>query len=87
MLYGWNHSGRPLPETSHLIPFGRQDFGPGDLGLALEEMEDGVYALSLDAFSAAPEGPAGQGLECSAADPAENIRIVIEAGQMRVERP
>jgi len=87
MLYGWNHSGRPLPESSHLIPFRRQDFGPGDLGLALEEMEDGVYALSLDAFSTAPEGTAGQGLECSAADPGENIRIVIEGGQMRVEKP
>jgi hypothetical protein len=87
MLYGWNHSGRPLPETSHLIPFRRQDFGPSDLGLTLEEMEDGVYALSLNAFSTAPEGTAGQGLECSAADPAENIRIVIEGGQMRVEKP
>jgi hypothetical protein len=87
MMYGWNHSGRPLPETSHLIPFRRQDFGPGDLGLALEEMDDGVYSLSLDAFSAAPEGTAGQGLECSATDPAENIQIVIEGGQMWVEKP
>jgi hypothetical protein len=87
MLYGWNHSGRPLPEASHLIPFRRQDFGPGDFGLALEEMGDGVYALSLDAFSTAPEGTAGQGLECSAADPAENIQIVIQGGQMRVEGP
>ena len=87
MLYGWNHSGRPLPEASHLIPFRRQDFGPDDFGLALEEMEDGVYALGLDAFSTAPEGTAGQGLECSAADPAENIRIVIQGGQMRVEKP
>jgi hypothetical protein len=87
MLYGWNHSGRPLPEASHLIPFRRQDFGPGDRGLALEEMDDGVYFLGLDAFSTAPEGTAGQGLECSAADPAENIQIVIEGGQVRIERP
>ena len=87
MSYGWNHSGRPLPEASHLIPFRRQDFGSGDFGLALEEMEDGAYALSLDAFSTAPEGTAGQGLECSAANPGENIRIVIEGGQMRVEKP
>jgi hypothetical protein len=85
MLYGWNQADRPLPETSHLIPFRRQDFGPGDVGVALEEMDDGVYNLSLDAFSAAPEGAAGQGLECAAGDPAENVRIVIEGGQMRIE--
>jgi hypothetical protein len=86
-LYGWHHFGRPLPETSHLVPFRRQDFGPGDLGLALEEMDDGIYFLSLDAFSAAPEGTAGQGHECAAIDPAENIQIVIEGGQVRVEKP
>ncbi len=87
MLYGWHHFGKRLPETSHLIPFRRQDFDPGDLGLALEEMDDGVYFLSLDAFSAAPESTAGQGHECAAVDPAENIRIVIEGDQMRVEGP
>jgi len=86
-LHGWHHFGRPLPETSHLVPFRRQDFGPGDLGLALEEMDDGIYFLSLDAFSAAPEGTAGQGHECAAIDPAENIQIVIEGGQVRVEKP
>jgi len=85
MLYGWNHFGRPLPETSHLIPFRHQDFGPGDLGLALEEIDDGVYSLSIDAFSAAPEGSVGQGHECAAVDPAENVRIVIEGDQMRIE--
>jgi hypothetical protein len=85
MVYGWNQAGRSLPETSHLIPFRRQDFGLGDRGLALEEMDDGVYYLSLDAFSAAPEGMAGQGLECAAVDPAENIQIVIEGGQVRIE--
>jgi hypothetical protein len=85
MLYGWNQADRPLPEASHLIPFLRQDFGPGDVGVALEEMDDGVYSLSLDAFSTAPEGTAGQGLECASDDPAENIQIVIEGGQMRIE--
>jgi hypothetical protein len=85
MSYGWHHPDRPLPEASHLIPFRHQDFGPGDRGLALEEMDDGVYYLSVDAFSAAPEGTAGHGLECAATDPAENIRIVIEGGEVRIE--
>jgi len=87
MFYGWNQADRPLPEASHLIPFRHQDFGPGDRGLALEELDDGVYYLSLDAFSAAPEGTAGQGNGCAAVDPAENIRVVIEGGQVRVEGP
>jgi hypothetical protein len=83
--YGWNHWGRPLPETSHLIPFRRQDFGPGDLGQALEEMDDGVYYLDLYAFSFAPEGTVGQGYECVVH--AEEIHVVIEGGQVRVEKP
>jgi hypothetical protein len=87
MSYGWNHVGMPLPETSHLISLRRQDFGPGDRGLALEEMEDGIYSLHVDAFSFAPEGTAGRGLECEAHDPAEDIQIVIEGGQIRIERP
>jgi hypothetical protein len=87
MLYGWHHFGKRLSETSHLIPLRRQDFGSGDKGLALEEMGDGVYLLGLDAFSAEPGGMAGQGHECASNDPAENIRIVIEGGQMRVEKP
>jgi hypothetical protein len=87
MLYGWNQVDRPLLETSYLIPFHRQDFGPGDLGLALEEMDDGVYYLNLDAFSTAPEGMAGQGHECAASDPAERMQIIIEGGQVRVEAP
>jgi len=87
MVYGWHQAGEPLPEVSHLIPFRRDDFGPGDTGLTLEGMDDGVYSLSLDAFSAAPEGTAGQGLECTAFDPAENIRMIIERGQVRVEKP
>ncbi|UCC64581.1 MAG: FecR domain-containing protein [Anaerolineae bacterium] len=83
--YGWNHWGRPLPETSHLIPFRRQDFGPGDIGQALEEMDDGVYYLDLYAFSFAPEGTIGQGYECVVH--AEEIHIGIEGGQVRVEKP
>jgi hypothetical protein len=87
LLYGWSHENRPLPETSCLIPFRRQDFGPGDTGLALEEMDDGVYYMSLHAFSVAPEGTAGYYVECIADDPAENIRVIIEGGQMRIEGP
>jgi hypothetical protein len=87
MSFGWNSVEMPLPETSHLIPLRRRDFGPGDRGLALEEMDDGVYDLWVDAFSVAPEGTPGRGLECEAQDPAEHIQIVIEGGQARVEGP
>jgi len=88
MLYGWNQQDRPLLEMSHLIPFRRQDFGPGDMGLALEEMDDGIYPLKLFAFSVPPEGTAGYGAECGARDEAaKDIRIVIEGGQVRVEKP
>jgi len=86
-MYGWTQAGRPLLETSHLIPFSRQDFAHGDRGLALEEMEDGVYYLSLTAFSVAPEGTIGQGKECMTTDPTENLWIIIEGGQVRVEAP
>ncbi len=87
MAYGWNHPGRPLPDTSHLIPFRRQDFGPGDLGQALDEIADGVYYLNIDAFSASPEGKGGKGNECAALDPAESVLIVIEGVRARVEKP
>jgi len=87
LVYNWEHEHRPLPETSCLIPFRRQDFGPGDTGLALEEMDDGGYYLKLHAFSVAPEGTAGHYVECIAHDPAQNMRIVIEGGQVRVEGP
>jgi hypothetical protein len=82
--YGWNHQG-PLPETSHLIPHRQQDFGPGDRGQALEEMEDSTYTLMVIAFSVPPPGTAGHTNECAAEDPAEVIRVVIEDGQVRVE--
>jgi len=85
--FGWNSVEMPLPETSHLIPLRRQDFDPGDRGMALEEMDDGVYDLWVDAFSVAPEGMAGRGLECEAHDPAEHIQIVIEGGRARIEGP
>jgi hypothetical protein len=70
-----------------LIPLRHQEFGPADRGLALEELEDGVYYLGLDAFSSAPEGTAGHGNECSAIDPAEAVKIVIQGGQVRIEEP
>lgn len=81
-LYSWSGS-----ETSHLIPFNRQDLSPspGVWGLALEEMGDGVYSLNVHAASHAPEGTAGHGIECQVVDPAENIRFVIEGGQVRIE--
>ena len=93
LLYGWDHDGRPWPETSYLIPFRRQDFrqqgypGHGDAGLALEEMDDGVYYLRMDTFSVEPQGRAEPQVGCIAHDPAQYIRIVIEDGQVRVERP
>ena len=87
MPFGWNSVEMQLPETSHLIPLHREDFGPGDRGLALEEMADGIYYLHVDAFSVAPDGTAGRVLECEVQDPAEEIRIVIEGGQIRVEEP
>jgi hypothetical protein len=86
-LYGWNNAGRPLPETSHLIPFHSYDFGPGDRGLGLREMDDGTYSLSLSANTWAPEGTSGHDMECTARDPAEIILIVIEGDQVRVEAP
>jgi hypothetical protein len=85
--YGWNHIDRSLPETFHLIPFRRQDFGPGDRGMALEEMKDGVYWLQVDAFAVAPPDMAGHGNECSATDPGQGLQIIIEGDQVRIERP
>lgn len=77
--YGWDwyRAGRPLVEMSHLVPFRRQDFGPGDIGQALEELDDGVYHLHVWAHSD----------EFAARDPAEEILVFIEAGQVRVEKP
>ena len=83
MAFGWNSVSFRLPETSHLIPLRRQDFGHGDTGIALEEMEDGVYYLNMTAFSVAPEGTAGRVNECSVS-PAEEIEIIIEGGQARI---
>ena len=87
LVYGWHHYRRLLPQTSSLIPYRRRDFGPGDTGRALEELEDGVYHLELNAFSVAPEGTEGYFMECIAFDPAEVVRIVIEGGQVRVKEP
>ncbi|KPL18102.1 MAG: hypothetical protein AMJ93_14210 [Anaerolineae bacterium SM23_84] len=81
-LFSWSG-----PETSHLIPFRRQDFGPRDEGLALEEMGDGVYTVGVHAASWAPGGTAGYGIECQAQNPADHIQIVIEGGQVRLKTP
>jgi hypothetical protein len=82
--FGWNNVGMRLAETSHLIPFRHQDFGPGDRGAALDEMENGEYYLSLMSFSVPPEGTAAYANECSASDPAEEIRIVVQDGRVQV---
>lgn len=86
-VYGWNSVDQPLTETSHFIPSRRQDFVPGDRGLALNEIPDGTYSLVVEAFSVAPKGSAGHVNECSAHDPAEEMWIIIEGGQVRLEKP
>jgi hypothetical protein len=87
MEYGWHHAGMPLAETAHLIPLQREDFGPTDIGLALKELEDGVYTLRISAFSVAPEGTAGQNHECAASDPAQELRVILTQGRIRIEKP
>jgi hypothetical protein len=92
-LYCWNQAGKPLPETSYRIPFRRQDFsqqgypGHGDAGMALEEMNDGVYYLKIETFSDEPGKRDGAQVECIAYDPAQYVWFVIEGGQVRIERP
>jgi len=85
-VYTWNSRG-PLSETSHLIPFRRQYFGPGDVGLAVGEWGDGVYTLAIHAASDAPEESAGQGIDGAARNRAEDWQVVIEGGQVRIEKP
>ena len=82
VVYGWVG-----PEISHLIPFHHRDFAPGDTGLALEELEDGAYHLSVHAASQAPEGTAGRNLESQAFNPEEDVQIVIERGGVQIETP
>jgi|GEM_PF-1802374 len=84
IVYGWQSFDQPLVETSHLIPFDRRDLSPEDRGLALNEIPDGTYSLVVEAFSMAPAGSIGHVNECSAHDPAEGIRIIIEDGQVRI---
>ena len=87
-LYSWGPvEGGSQPETSHLVPFRRQDFVLGASGLALEGFGDGTFYISMDAFSYAPEEAAGHGLECEAQDPEKGIWIVIEEGQVQIENP
>jgi hypothetical protein len=87
-LYSWGPAGEgSQPETSHLIPFRRQDFVPGASGLALEELEGKTFRISMDAFSFAPEEADGYGHECEAQNPEEGIWIVIEGGQVLIENP
>jgi hypothetical protein len=87
-LYSWGPvDGESQPETSHLVPFRRQDFAPGASGLALEELEGRTFHISMDALSSAPEEAAGHGLECEAQDPEEGIWVVIREGQVQIENP
>jgi hypothetical protein len=87
-LYSWGPvDGGSQPETSHLVPFHRQDFVPGASGLALEELEGRTFRISMDAFSSAPEEAAGHGLECEAQDPEEGIWVVVREGQVEIENP
>jgi hypothetical protein len=86
LVYGWN-SGISLPETSHLIPLHRQDFVPDDAGLALEELDDGVYRIEMYTRSMAPEGTSGQRDECWAKNSSLNITLIIKEGQVQVEAP
>jgi hypothetical protein len=87
MVYGRVSTGAPLPETAHLIPLRRRDFGAEHVGQALEELGDGVYYLNVNAFSRAPEGSAGHGHECGASDATQRVSVVIEGGRLRVETP
>jgi hypothetical protein len=86
-LYGWGPTGESQAETSHLVPFRRQDFVPGASGLALEELEGRTFRISMDTLIYAPEEAAGHGLECQAHDPEEEIWIVIKEGQVQIENP
>jgi hypothetical protein len=86
-LYIWVTGGPPQQVTSHLIPFRRQDLDPEAVGFPMEEWGDGVYGLAVHTGSWAPEGTAGRHHECTARDTAEDWYIVIEGGQVRVEKP
>lgn len=86
-MYGWISDSESQPETSHLIPFRRQDFAPGASGLALEELEGRAFRISMDILIYAPEEAAWYGLDCEAWDPAEEIWITIEEGQVQIENP
>jgi hypothetical protein len=87
MEYGWHHAGMRLAETAHLIPLQRENFASTDIGLALEEMADGVYTLRTTAFSVAPEGTAGRNHECAASDPAQELQVILAQGRIRIEKP
>jgi hypothetical protein len=85
VLYNWISDWESQLETSHLVPFLRQDFAPGASGLALEELEGKTIRISMNAVSSAPEDAAGHGLECEAQDPEEGIWVVIQEGQVQIE--
>jgi hypothetical protein len=87
VLYSWISDWESQAETSHLVPFRRQDFMPGASGLALEELEGRTFRISMDTLSYAPEEAAGHGLECEAWDPTEEIWIAIKEGQVQIENP
>jgi len=83
-VFGWNDI-TPLSETAHLFPYEQVDFGPGDRGQSLNELADGFYVLNLEAYSTAPMGSLASGIECASENPAEQLRLIIENGQVRVE--
>ncbi len=69
--------------SEHLIPQNREDFlNEGDWGLALSEMEDGVYTLNVNVHSIAPDGSGGLGIEYSSRDPNEFITFSISNGDI-----
>jgi hypothetical protein len=69
----------------YLIPLHRQDFGPADAGLALETLGDGTCRADVNARGVAAEEAAGRQDECTSKNSAQDIRPVIEKGQVRVE--
>jgi|GEM_PF-2120611 len=69
---------------SHLIPMDKSDFVQGDLGLALNEMGDGVYAISSCVHSVTPAGSAGHGFEYNNTNPDETVYFEIEDGAITI---
>lgn len=63
-------------QTSYfLIPW--NSLGPNMYGIPLSEFKDGKYRFDVIAFSVAPEGSGGGGLECQTRDSRETIHFQI----------